>query len=167
MTSFELAPIGRVDFPNVADGYWEFELPRADQPVRVDFNVEGPEMTKRAFDAVKQFVERADAFDAAARTAIREDFDSDADSSSALYLSHHAEEFTQAQRLEYFGAEPPTTLTVEHLLRGLRLRRIGLYPESDDYLAVFDYSVDEEATQYILAVEFDASGSVVGISMDS
>jgi len=32
---------------------------------------------------------------------------------------------------------------------------------------VFDYTIDEEATDYILAVEFNSDGEVVGISMDS
>lgn len=167
MASFELPPIGLVDFPRADDGYWEFELSFDGDAVRVDFNADGAELKKHAFDTVKQFVANASAFDAAARKAIRADFDADAEGSSALYLSHHAEEFTSEQRLEYFGAEDPGTLGVEHLLKSLRLQRIGLYPESEDYVAVFDYSVDEEATQYILAVEFDAAGTVVGISMDS
>jgi hypothetical protein len=32
---------------------------------------------------------------------------------------------------------------------------------------VFDYTIDEEATDYLLAVEFDSDGGVRGISMDS
>jgi hypothetical protein len=32
---------------------------------------------------------------------------------------------------------------------------------------VFDYTIDQEATDYILVVEFDADGEVYGISMDS
>jgi len=32
---------------------------------------------------------------------------------------------------------------------------------------VFDYTIDEEVTDYLLAVEFDGDGGVYGISMDS
>jgi hypothetical protein len=32
---------------------------------------------------------------------------------------------------------------------------------------VFDYTIDEEATDYILAVEFNPDGDLTGISMDS
>ena len=167
MPSFELSPIGRVDFPSNADGYWEFSLSRAGRTVEVDFNVDEGEMTKQGFDRVKQFVEQVDAFESAARKAIEADFASDPDGSSALYLSHHAEEFSAEERLKYLGSKDASTLGVEHLLRTLHLQRIGLYPDSEDYVAVFDYSLDPDATQYILAVEFDSSGDVVGISMDS
>jgi hypothetical protein len=167
MASFDLSPIGRVDFPNNADGCWEFSLSRADRSVLVDFNVDGDEMTKQGFDLVKQFVEQADAFESAARKAIEADFSSDPDSSSALYLSHHAEYLDDEERLEYFGTKDTGALGVEHLLSSLHLRRIGLYPDSEDYVAIFDYSLDPDATQYILAVEFDSSGRVVGISMES
>jgi hypothetical protein len=49
----------------------------------------------------------------------------------------------------------------------LQLKRIGLYPGAEGYVAVFDYTIDQEATDYILVVEFDADGEVYGISMDS
>lgn len=167
MAAFELAPLGRLDFPKNADGSWEFELPRQGEPIRLDFNVDGSELTPQAFNSVKQFVEQADAYDTTARKAIRADFDADSESSSAEYLRHHIEEFSAAERQKYFGAQDLNVLGVEHLLKGLRLQRIGLYPGSDSYVAVLDYSVDPDATQYILAVEFDASGKVYGISMDS
>lgn len=167
MASFDLSPIGRVDFANNSDGWWEFSLSRADEAIRVDFNVDGKEMTKPGFDLVKQFVENAAAFESAAREAIKADFASDPEGSSALYLSHHAENFDGDERLEYFGTKDTDALGVEHLLGSLHLQRIGLYPDSEDYVAVFDYSLDPDATQYILAVEFDSSGHVVGVSMDS
>jgi hypothetical protein len=167
MASFDLSPIGRVDFPNNSDGYWEFSLSRADQSVLVDFNVDSDGMTKQGFDRVKQFVEQADTFESAAREAIKADFGSDPDGSSALYLSHHAENLDDEERLEYFGTKDTAALGVEHLLSSLHLQRIGLYPDSEDYAAIFDYSLDPDATQYILAVEFDSSGRIVGISMDS
>ena len=167
MPSFELSPIGRVEFPSNPDGHWEFSLSRADHAVEVDFNLDDGEMTKQGFERVKQFVERVDAFESVARKAIEADFASDPDGSSALYLSHHAEELNADERLKYFGSKDTGALGVQQLLGSLHLRRIGLYPESEDYVAVFDYSLDPDVTQYILAVEFDSSGNVVGISMDS
>lgn len=167
MAAFELAPLGRMEFAANPDGCWEFELPRKGEAIRVDFNVDGKELTQHAFNSVKQFVEQADAFDTVARKAIRADFGADSESSSAEYLRHHIEEFSAGERLKYFGVQDMNVLGVEHLLKSLRLQRIGLYPDSENYVAVLDYSVAPGATQYILAVEFDASGAVLSISMDS
>jgi hypothetical protein len=167
MPSFQLNPIGRVDFPSNDDNYWEFSLPRANRSIEVDFNLDEGEMTELHFNCVKKFVEQADAFESAARKAIEADFTSDPDSSSGLYLSHHAEELSAGERLKYFGSKDASTLNVQHLLRSLHLQRIGLYPDSEDYVAVLDFSVDPDVTQYILAVAFDAEGEVVGVSMES
>lgn len=167
MPSFQLQPIGQVDFPSNGDNYWEFSLPLADRSIDVDFNLDEGEMTKPRFDLVKKFVEAAAAFESAARKAIEADFASDPDSESATYLSHHAEELSDEERLKYFGSKDASVLKVQHLLHSLHLQRIGLYPDSEDYVAVFDFSLDPEATQYILAVEFDASGESVGVSMES
>jgi hypothetical protein len=167
MASFQLNPIGRVDFTSNDENYWEFSLPRANRSIEVDFNLDEGEMTNSRFNSVKKFVEQSDAFESAARKAIEADFASDPDNASAMYLSHHAEELSAEERLKYFGSKDASTLTVQHLLRSLHLQRIGLYPDSEDYVAVFDFSLDPEATQYILVVEFDAAGEVVGVSMES
>ncbi|MBK6907474.1 MAG: DUF2004 domain-containing protein [Rhodocyclaceae bacterium] len=167
MTQFSLPVVGTLDFPADTDGYWEFSLELAGRTVRFDVNVEGGEMTKSLLDTVKSFVIDAVRFDSSARSAIRTDFADDSEGSSSLYLIHHVDELSDEEREKYFGSKDAESLGVDQLLKALYLKRIGLYPDSDDYAAVFDYTVDEDATDYILAVEFDESGEVFGISMDS
>lgn len=167
MTTFELPEIGLLDFPVNTHGCWEFEIRVGADTVNLDINTDGDEMTESMFGKVKSFIVDAARFESLARNAIRADYLEDADGSSCLYLSHHAEEFSVEQRLKYFGAEATESLGVDQLLKAIQLKRIGLYPDSDDYVAVFDYSIDEDATNYVLAVEFDEAGAPIGVSMDS
>jgi hypothetical protein len=167
MTKFTISNVGTLDFPVETDGYWEFELEFADRAVEFDFNVEDGVMTEDLLEKVKSFVVDVARFDSVARNAIRSDYNNDSEGSSCLYLSHHAEEFSDKEIEQYFGSKNVESLGVDQLLNAIHLNRIGLYPDSEDYVAVFDYTIDADATDYILAVEFDKSGQVVGISMDS
>lgn len=167
MTKFTISNVGALEFPADTDGYWQFELEFAGRTVEFDFNVEDGAMTEALLEKVKSFVVDVSRFDLVARNAIRSDYSNDSEGSSCLYLSHHAEEFSDEEMAQYFGSKNVASLGVDQLLNAIHLNRIGLYPGSEDYVAVFDYTIDADATDYILAVEFDESGQVVGISMDS
>jgi hypothetical protein len=147
-----------------------FEIPQA-VPVRggevpVDVNT-GDGLTKSQFEIVRKFFEEPLRFDEVAREVLRIEFTEKPEGNVATYLSHHAEELEEKDLLQAFGVADPDELTIDHLLDALQLKRIGLHPGSDTYAAVFDYSIDEKVTDYLLAVEFNEDGEVFDISMDS
>lgn len=166
MPTLDVPVVGPIDFPAGTDGYWEFNLPMRGGEVPVDINVDGDELTRPMLEEIKAFIADAARFDDISREAFRQEH-SKPEGTVDTYLSHHAEELGEKDLARIFGVEDPDELTIDHLLDALQLKRIGLYPGSGDYTAVFDYTIDEEATDYLLAVEFDRDGKVYGISMDS
>jgi hypothetical protein len=167
MPTFEIPQVGAVDFPGGTGGYWQFALPMRSGDVPVDINVEGDAFTRDMLDEIKTFISDAARFDEIARDAFKAEFNEKPEGNVGTYLSHHAEELGEKELLRIFGTPDPDDLSIEHLLDALQLKRIGLYPGSEDLAAVFDYTIDDEATDYILAMEFDRDGEVFGISMDS
>jgi len=168
MPTLDIPVVGPTEFPNGTGGYWQFDLPMRGGDVRVDINVEGEDaFTPSMLDEVRIFIADAVRFDEIARDAFKAEHAERPEGTVATYLSHHAEELGDKDLLKIFGVEDPDELTIEHLLDALQLKRIGLYPGSDDLTAVFDYTIDEEATDYILAMEFDRDGEIFDISMDS
>ena len=167
MPTLDVPVVGPIDFPNGTDGYWQFELPMRGGDVPVDINIDGDTFTRAMLEEIKDFIADATRFDEIARDAFKAEHAEKPEGNVATYLGHHAEELGEKDLLKIFGVSDPDELTVEHLLDALQLKRIGLYPGSEDYTAVFDYTIDEEATDYILALEFDRDGEVFGISMDS
>jgi len=167
MPTFELPNVGAVDFPNGTNGYWQFELPMRGGDVPVDINADSDAFTRDMLAEIQIFIADATRFDEIARDAFKAEFAEKPEGTVGTYLSHHAEELGEKDLLKIFGTADPDDLTIDHLLDALRLKRIGLYPGAEGYCAVFDYTIDEEATDYILAVEFDGDGEVYGISMDS
>jgi hypothetical protein len=155
MSSFQLPSTGILEFPDDTDGHWEFEILVGVDTVKVDINTDADKMTAKMFNRVKTFLVDASRFESLARSAVRADYADDTEGSSCLYLSHHAEEFSTEERLKYFGSEIPDGLGGDQLQKAIHLKRIGLYPDSDDHIAVFDFTIDEDATDYVLAVQFD------------
>jgi hypothetical protein len=168
MPTFDLPVVGAVDFPSGTKGHWQFALPFRGGEVPVDVNVDGDAFTRDMLAEISIFLADAARFDEISRDAFRAEFtEKPEDGSVGIYLSHHAEELGEKDLLRIFSVDDPDELTLDHLLDALQLMRIGLYPGADGYCAVFDYTLDEEATDYILAVEFDRDGEIYGISMDS
>src|ERR1044072_432178 len=164
MPTFEIPNVGAVEFPNRTDGYWQFELPMRGGDVPVDINADGDAFTREMLAEIRMFIADAVRFDEIARDAFKAEVDEQPDEGTVgTYLSHHAEELGEKELLKIFGIADPDDLDINHLLEALQLKRIGLYPGSEDYSAVFDYTIDEEATDYILAVEFNGDGGVSGI----
>jgi hypothetical protein len=168
MPTFDLPVVGATEFPGGTGGHWEFELPMRGGDVPVDVNADGDAFTREMLAQIRIFIADAARFDEIARDAFKAEFiEKPEEGTVGIYLSHHAEELGEKDLLRIFGTADPDDLDVNHLLEALQLKRIGLYPGSDDHVAVFDYTIDEEATDYILAVEFNAEGEVYGITMDS
>ena len=167
MPTFDVPVVGPVEFANGTNGYWQFDLPMRGGDVLVDINSDEDVFTRSMLEEIKDFIADAVRFDEIARDAFKAEFTEKPEGTVSTYLSHHAEELGEKDLLRIFGITDPDDLDIQHLLDALQLKRIGLYPGSEDMVAVFDYTIDEEATDYMLAVEFDGDGEVYGISMDS
>ena len=167
MPTFDVPVVGATEFPGGTNGCWQFELPMRGGDVPVDINAEEDTFTRSMLEEIEDFIADAARFDEIARDAFKAEFTEKPEGTVGTYLSHHAEELGEKDLLQIFGITDPDDLDIQHLLDALQLQRIGLYPGAEDVVAVFDYTIDAEATDYILAVEFDGDGEVYGISMDS
>jgi hypothetical protein len=168
MPTFDIPHVGAIEFPSGTNGYWDFALPMRGGDVPVDINAEGDAFTKDMLAEIQIFISDAARFDDIARDAFKTEYTEKPDDGAVgIYLSHHAEELGEKDLLKIFGISDPDDLDIHHLLDALQLKRIGLYPGAEGHVAVFDYTIDEEATDYLLVVEFDGDGEVYGISMDS
>jgi hypothetical protein len=168
MGDFLISGLGKVAFEPSPEGRWDVPLTGAPGGLTVDFNVRGSEMTQALLDRVARFVAERERFDDIARTAILADHAEDPDFSPGReYLAHHVGEFSPEERRRYFGAVAAEAIGLRELLAALQLVRIGLYPESEDAVAVLDYTIDRRATDYLLVAKFNAAGKLLGIDMES
>jgi len=100
--------------------------------------------------------------EATARAAIKKAFGTAADESGAtLFVSHHLEELDSDYWKKHLSTETPDPHRVLELLV-LREHWGG-----DDEIDTFDFTLPEEATNYVVSVRFDENGDVSDISMES
>jgi hypothetical protein len=169
MAIFELPVLGPTEFKPSPYGHWAVELPLGAESVSVDFFVDGQEMTAALLSRVEKFVENIEHFDRLARAAIRADYASGEDANSRRYLSDHLENFSPAERFQCFGTDDVSSIGVEHLLAGLGVLQVMLYPEAQDAqpVAHFDYILGSAITDQILCIGFNASGEAGAVGWDS
>jgi hypothetical protein len=158
---------GRVTADPVEGLYWHKTLRLADRDVAVDLTIDDPaEVTMELLDSAAQLVSRLAHFDALARARLRESHEEDSTSEVALYVKHHLQELSAETLLRIFE-KPRESIGADDVLARLLLKRVGSYPAKSGGSATFDYTIGAEESQYVLAVQLDESGAVVGIAMES
>ena len=76
---------------------------------------------------------------------------------ATLFVSHHLEELDSDYWVKHLGAAKPEPKEILNLLQF----------QSQDNGLVFDFSLPEEVTNYVVSVSFDETGNVEDISMES
>lgn len=100
----------------------------------------------------------------AALAAINADYGTpDAEFSTTMFVSHHLDELDAGYWQARLGTQQPEPAKVLSLLE----LRSHWGDEEDNGIDVFDFTLPDDVTQYVLSVRFDQDGAVEGISMES
>jgi len=104
----------------------------------------------------------------AARAHIDAIYDTPEDELGAtLFVSHHLRELDASYWMKHTGTIKPDARQV------LRMLELRVDPEEEDLdeedeeTDIFDFSLPDGVTNYIICVEFDGSGNIVRVSMES
>jgi Protein of unknown function (DUF2004) len=85
----------------------------------------------------------------------------DEESGVTLFISHHLEEVEAKYWKKHLGTTKPKPSSIIDILE-LRGHWGG-----DDELDTFDFTLPDDATNYVICVRFDEKGTVEEISMES
>ena len=86
---------------------------------------------------------------------------------ATLFVSHHLSELDDSYWAEHTGT---TTPDAQQVLRILELRPDPDeedLDEEEEEMDILDFTLPGGVTQYVICVEFDESGGVAGVSMES
>lgn len=166
MANIEHPILGSID-PSVP-GFWDATVTFDGRDVEFDLTVDGSGLTPADIGSLPRRVEDLAPLDHAARLAILEDARSgDDDSAATLYLTHHHDALPGADFARLFGTDTPDLAEPDALLSRLVLIRVGLYPENEDRPFLLDYSIDPDATNYLLSVSFDSNRQPFAVDLES
>ena len=82
---------------------------------------------------------------------------------ATLFVSHHLDEIGDDYWIKHCGAARPDATQVLDIL----VLQSHWSEDDDDGIDTFDFTLPDEATNYIISVEFDENGNVSGVSMES
>ncbi|MBC7948634.1 MAG: DUF2004 domain-containing protein [Chitinophagaceae bacterium] len=164
MNKYNLPHFGELDLDSLEE-YNDVDIEFKGQPVQIDLNFEGKTITPKRLDVVKHFIGQLLEHDERNLKEIRKDYE-DGDTVKE-YIDHHLEEVGPEEYDGVIDFEDETKTPQEQLLSALRLVRIGLYPDSEDKFAIFDYSIGQELTQYLVVVNTDEKGNLDYMTMES
>jgi len=126
---------------------WNGDVSVGGRQVEVDMTGEHTPSPAR-LDAMAAIAGDVARLDRVAREAMFADLQND--DGTVLYVEHHLAELSPDHLTQTFGTANPAEVPAPLFLAKLVLRHVGLYPDSTS--AVFDYTLDGEVTQYLLAI---------------
>ena len=164
MPSFKLPHFGVID-PTNLDEYYDVDIDFNNKEIQIDLNFESKTITVERLEILRHFIENIRIHDINNKKHIENDF-SDGDTVQE-YLENHIEELATDDLAQLIGSNIKTVDQPKLLLKKLHLIRVGLYPDSKEQFAIFDYSLGQELTNYLVVINTDENGNLDYITMES
>ncbi|MEO5944853.1 MAG: DUF2004 domain-containing protein [Ferruginibacter sp.] len=166
MANFKLSHFGVLD--SVAlDEYYEVDIDFNNKRIQLDLNFENKAIELERLEMAHRFIENIRIHDLNNKKYIEQDFADEDGDTVGEYLEHHIEELATDELNQLIGYNTKTVDQSKLLLKKLYLTRVGLYPDSKEQFAIFDYTIGPELTDYLVVINTDENGNLDYITMES
>ena len=166
MPNFTLPFFGRLD-PGSLEEYYDVDIDFKGTQIQVDLNFENKIIEPKRLETVKYFIENIRIYDLNNKGYIDKDYHDEAGDTVKFYLEHQLEELGEEELAVLVGRGTKTSEHEKLLLKKLHLVRVGLYPDSAEQFAIFDYSIGKELTNYLVVINTDENGNLDYMTMES
>lgn len=161
----ELKYFGEIDL-NKTEEYIDVDTNINGNAVSIDLNIIEEKISKKTIQPTISFLENLPKIEKIAHKQVLSDFKNG--SIVKDYIEHHIGEFND-EELKSLGIKSTDSSESkkEKILNKIHLKRIGIYPKEWDSLAIFDYTINDDLTQYLIVLKFDSDGEFVDIYTES
>jgi hypothetical protein len=166
MTDYALPHFGNLPTENLEE-YYDVDIEFNGNIIQIDLNFENKKIDTKRLDVVKRFIESLVTFDKQNKLYIDQDFNDEDCDTVKTYLEHHLEEIDKDELAELIDINDKAKEPIQQLKDKLHLVRVGLYPDSEDQFAIFDYSIGQEITQYLVVINTNENGELDYMTMES
>jgi hypothetical protein len=166
MAEYTLPHFGNLSTENLEEDY-DVDIEFNGNQIQIDLNFETKTIDTLTMDKVKNFIENVDKFDKLNKTYILNDYNDEDGDTVKFYLEHHLEEVGKDKLSTLINFDDTTTEPEQQLLTKLKLVRVGLYPHDEENFAIFDYSIGEEITNYLVVIYTNENGELDYMTMES
>ena len=164
MENYKLPHFGEIKINSLKD-YYDVEIEFNGRKIELDLNFEEESIETDKLEIVKKIIDNLSEYNSIAEKALISDFEED--DTVKDYIEHHLEEIDDIE-LKQIIDKPIEEISAEkQMLTKLFLKRVGFYPGDEDDFAIFDFTIGEDLTQYIIAITFNEDIEVQYMSMES
>lgn len=163
--AFPLPGFGMITLNNLEKEY-DAGVMINDKTISLDLNFEATSIPKKNLSLVKKVLNNISDYQRKTRAAVVEDAN-DEDGITREYLDFHIEELIENELQELLGHISSERKRRKKIFKLLQLTRIGFYPEEEQNYAVFDYTIGDELTNYLLVVVINQNDEIGFITMES
>ncbi|MBZ4192646.1 DUF2004 domain-containing protein [Niabella beijingensis] len=166
MAEYILPHFGEVDTDNLEE-YYDVAVLLNGHEVCIDLNFMDKAIDLDALRTVDGFIGTIAEQDKMNRKRILHDYHDENSGAVKEYVIRHIEEIGPADLSNLIDCNSKAITPELQLINALKLVRVGLYPYDLDELAIFDYTIGEDLTQYLLVLATDHNGAITRIAMES
>ncbi|WP_027129147.1 DUF2004 domain-containing protein [Fusobacterium perfoetens] len=145
--------------------YLETRIEFQNREIELDINTDvvlGKDSWVKEYE---EYISKLEVFKEKIDKEIIKDFENDGITKE--WVDFHLEELGEAIEEERLLERCDKKLSLDRqVLSIIKLRRIGIYPEYEDY-AIWDYILDDEISDEILVIVTDKNGEIVDITWES
>lgn len=165
MAKYALPHFGEID-TDALEEYYDVDIEFNGKELSLDLNFEGESIDSGRLDSVKKILEKLDEFDQQNKNYIEQDYKDEEADTVKTYVEHHLEEIGKDELAEIIDADKSGKKELL-LMKALHLVRVGFYPHGEEIFAIFDYSIGEDYTNYLVVINTDDKGKLVYMTMES
>jgi len=166
MTNIKMPHFGHIDSDSLEE-FYDVDIPFAETEIQIDLNFDNKIIDLERLEAAKQFIENIRIHDLNNLKYIESNYIDKEGGTIKFYLEHHLEELGDEELSTLIDLNSKSTDHEKQLLKKLHLIRVGLYPDSENKFATFDYSIGKELTDQLLVIVTDKNGNIDHITIES
>lgn len=145
--------------------YLETTIKFQNREIELDINTDAVIGKNSWVKEYEEYISKLEVFKEKIDKKIIKDFENEGITKE--WVDFHLEELGEAIEEEGLLKECDKKLSLDRqVLSVLKLNRIGIYPEYEDY-AIWDYILDDEISDEILVIVTDKNGKIVDITWES
>lgn len=160
----EVPYFGNIDCDSL-NACYRTTAPLGDKSIKVDLNFEKSSIPPDRLFVAVDFLHNIQNLITTATNAIYAGLGSDEE--VQFFLNFHKEELDDEDWATVLKNADKSLPIDRQILSVTHLRRIGLYPEVDDYFAILDFGLDPDVSQYLLVVKMNSDKTVNQIAVES
>lgn len=145
--------------------YLETTIEFQNREIELDINTDAVLGENNWVKQYEEYISKLETFKEKIDKEIIKDFENDGVTKE--WIDFHSEELIESIEENGTLDNCDKSLPIDRqILSALKLNRIGIYPEYEDY-AVWDYILDDEISDEILVIVTDKNGEIVDITWES